>query len=455
MSRPRIGIIGGGYAGLTAAYELQKRGYAVTVLEKYGRWGGQAATLPLLGTHIEYYYHHLFGSDVHILGLMDELGIGDQLRWIQSKVGWFYGGQVYDLVTPVDLIRFSPVSLVNRVKLGLMYLVLARFNDWRRFESITAEDWILRYLGREVYEKFWGPLLRGKFGDLAGEVSMTWLWGKIKVRGSSRRGATAKEVLAYPLGSFETITQALVDRLTAGGVELRLSQEVIDLTTDPDDPRRVTGVVTKKETIPFDAVIATIPAFALLEIVPPSLDQRYADLLRSVRYQGAAVLLLVSKRSLSHIYWMNIADRTMPFVAVIEHTNYVPPSEYQGRHLIYVSNYLERDDPRYSMKASELLDLFAPHLKRINPEFDEDWVEKKMVFHAEAGQPVVTRNYSQRIPDYRTPLQGLYLANTLQIFPEDRGTNYAVRLGKIISRIVDEDLGNKVAIAAPPVPATA
>jgi protoporphyrinogen oxidase len=440
MTAIRIGIIGGGYAGLTAAYELQKLGHAVTVLEKYGTWGGQAATLPLLGTRIEYFYHHLFGSDSHILGLMDELGIGDQLRWIESKVGWFHDGRIYDLVTPLDLIRFKPVSLINRIKLGLMYLYLPRVDDWKRYENISARDWILRYLGQEIYDKFWGPLLRGKFGDMADQVSMTWLWGKIRVRGSSRQGATAKEMLAYPLGSFETITQALTGRLESSGADLRLNQEVISLATDPDDPQRVTGVVTKKETIPFDVVIATVPGYNLLAIAPPALAGDYAERLRSVRYQAAVVLLLVSKQSLSRIYWMNIADRTMPYVGVIEHTNYVPPSEYQGRHLIYVSNYLERDDPRYNMRASELFDLYLPHLGRINPAFDADWIEKKIVLRAEAGQPVITCNYSQRIPDYRTPLQGLYLANTLQIYPEDRGTNYSVRLGQTISQIVDEDL---------------
>jgi len=440
MNPTRIGIIGGGYAGLTAAYELQKQGYAVTVLEKYGQWGGQAATLPILGTRIEYYYHHLFGGDRYILDLMDELGIGDQLRWIESKVGWYHDGRIYDLVTPLDLIRFKPVSFLNRIKLGLMYLYMGRTENWKRYENITARDWILRYMGREIYEKFWGPLLRGKFGDLADQVSMTWLWGKIKVRGSSRQGAEAKELLAYPQGSFEIITRALVDRLEAGGADLRLNQEVLELVTDPQDPCRIAGVATKKETIPFDVVIATVPGYNLLEIAPPSLDGKYAEQLRSVRYQAAAVLLLVSKHSLSRIYWMNIADRTMPFVAVIEHTNYVPPSEYEGRHLIYVSNYMERDDPRYSMRAGELLDLYAPHLKRINPAFDPSWIEKKIVNRAEAGQPVITCNYSERIPDHRTPIRGLYLANTLQIYPEDRGTNYSVGLGQKISGIVHEDL---------------
>ena len=440
MSRARIGIIGGGYAGLTAAYELQKHGYAVTVLEKYGTWGGQAATVPLLDTRIEYFYHHLFGSDAYILGLMDELGISDQLRWIESKVGWFSDGQIYDLVSPLDLLRFKPLNLFNRIKLGLMYLYLPRINDWRRLERITARDWILRYMGQDIYQRFWGPLLRGKFGDMADQVSMTWLWGKIKVRGSSRQGASAKELLAYPQGSFEIITQALVDHLRANGAELYLNAQATDLTTDPDNPRKVTGVVTSKGTYPFDAVIATAPAYTLLDIAPPAMDEAYAATLRSVRYQAALVLLMVSKQSLSRIYWMNIADRTMPYVAVIEHTNYVPPSEYQGRHLIYVSNYLERDDPRFGMKSSELFELYLPHLKRINPAFDADWIEQKLVFRAASGQPVITRNYSQRIPDHRTPIEGLYLANTLQIYPEDRGINYSVQLGQKISRIVHGDM---------------
>jgi len=440
MTATRIGIIGGGYAGLTAAYALQKQGYDVTVLEKYGQWGGQAATIPLLGSRIEHFYHHLFGSDVHILGLMDQLGIGDRLRWIESKVGWFYRGRIYDFVTPLDLIRFGPLGLINRIKLGLMYLYLQRVNNWQAYESITARDWVLRYMGSEIYEKVWGPLLRGKFGEMANQVSMTWLWGKIKVRGSSRQGATATEKLAYPLGSFETITQALVSRLKAGGADLRINHQAVGLVTDPDDARRVTGIVTKEEVLPFDIVIATVPGYELLQIAPPTLDEEYAALLRSVRYQAALVLLMVSKQSLSRIYWMNIADRTMPFVGVIEHTNYVPPSEYEGRHLIYVSNYMEQDDPRFELKADELFDLYLPHLQRINPAFSVDWIEKTIVFRAEAGQPVITCGYSQRIPDHRTPLKGLYLANTLQIYPEDRGTNYSVRLGQTIGQIVGEDL---------------
>jgi protoporphyrinogen oxidase len=233
-----------------------------------------------------------------------------------------------------------------------------------------------------------------------------------------------------------------VDRLQAGGADLRLNHEVTGLVTAPDDARRVVGLVTRQETIPCDAVIFTGPGYNLLEIASPALAGDYAERLRSVRYQAALVLLLVSKHSLSRIYWLNIADRSMPYVGVIEHTNYVPPEEYQGRHLIYVSNYLERDDPRFQMKAAELFDLYVPHLQRINPAFDPGWIENKIVLRAEAGQPVITCNYSQRIPDHRTPLAGLYLANTLQIYPEDRGTNYSVRLGRTIGQLVAGDLAS-------------
>lgn len=442
MNKPkRVGIIGGGYAGLTAAYELQKQGYHVTVLEKDGYWGGQAATIPLFDTYIEHFYHHLFGSDTHIIGLMEELGIADRLEWIASKVGFYYEGKILDFVTPMDLLRFTPLSLWNRVKLGLMYLYMQRVSDWHPYERITAKEWLLKYMGQEIYDKVWGALLRGKFGDLADEVAMVWLWGKIKVRASSRRGAQQQEKLAYPRGSFQVITDALLERLRAGGADLRTGQQVERVITEAGEPDRVTGLMTRQgQKLPFDAVICTAPGYELLRIAP-QIKGPYADNLRAIRYQATLVLLLVSKHSLSRIYWMNIPDRSFPFVAVIEHTNYVPPRNYQGRHIIYVSNYLDRDDPRYRMEGDELLQLYTPYLQRINPEFDESWVEQKFVLRADAGQPVITCNYSQRLPAHRTPLRGLYLANTLQIYPEDRGTNYAVMIGKRIARIVHEDLG--------------
>ncbi len=442
---PHIGIIGGGYAGLTAAYELQKAGARVAVFEKYGRWGGQAATIPLLGTRIEHFYHHLFGGDRHIIGLMEELGIADALRWIDSKVGFFTGGKIYDFVTPKDILTFSPLSLPDRLRLGLTSLYLQRMNSWRPLEQITAREWLLEHAGKSVYTQVWGPLLRGKFGDMADQVAMVWLWGKIKLRGESRKGIMAKEKLAYPMGSFQVITDALVDRLKAGGSEMYLNAEVTELLVAPEDPTRVVGLVTRKgERYPSDAVIATIPNYTLDAIAPSSLGDEYRAKLRSVKYQSALVLLMVSNHSMSHIYWLNIADRSIPFVGIIEHTNYVPPKFYQGRHIIYVTNYLDPSDPLYQMGPEDLFREYVPGLEKVNPDFGPEWIEQKFLFRADAGQPVVTLGYGDRIPEHRTPLAGLYLANTAQIYPEDRGTNYAVRLGKQIAKLVAEDYNLKM-----------
>ena len=436
----KIGIIGGGYAGLTAAYELQKAGAKVFVFEKYGIWGGQAAAIPLLDTYIEIFYHHLFAGDRHIIGLMEELGIADRLRWIDSKVGFFSHGKIFDFVTPIDILTFSPLSLPDRLRLGLTSLYLQRLNNWKPLEEVTAKEWILKHAGEAVYREVWGPLLRGKFGDMAEQVAMVWLWGKLKLRGESRKGLLAKEKLAYPMGSFQVITDALVRRLESGGAEMFLNSEVEEILTESGNPKKVAGVRLRGgRTIDLDVVIATLPNYAMAEIAPPSIGEEYLSKLKSTKYQAAIVLLMVSKRSLSHIYWLNIADRSIPFVGIIEHTNYIPPENYKGKHIIYVTNYLDRNDPLFRMSPEELFLEYVPGIKKVNPEFEPEWIEKKLLFRAEAGQPVVTLGYSKRIPEHRTPVAGLYLANTSQIYPEDRGTNYSVRLGQQIARLVEED----------------
>jgi len=438
----RVGVIGGGVAGLTAAYELTKVGHQVEVFEKAPFLGGQAATFNLGGVPLERTYHHIFLSDRHVVGLMEELGQADRLRWIDSKVGLFYAGRIWDWVTPMDLLRFKPISLWDRLRLGLVTLYLQRSSNWRRFESVTAEEWLHRYVGRRAYEAVWGPLLRGKFGDHYGEVGMTWLWGKIRLRVTSRGRGMQREKLGYPADSFQPLFDELSRRITEGGGEVYTSAPVTHV--DVEDGRVVglradlagQGVTSR----PFDAVVATIPSFEFQRIVD-GLPSDYMEKLSSIRYLAALVLVLVLDRSLMPVYWLNMADRSIPFVGTIEHTNFMSPEHYGGRHIVYVSNYLRKESPLYAMNAEELLEAYAPHLRKVNGAFDRGWVRESYLFREEAAQPLITTDYSQRIPDHRTPVQGLYLANTTQIYPEDRGVNYSVRLGKEAGALVAQDLG--------------
>jgi protoporphyrinogen oxidase len=436
----RVGVIGGGMAGLTAAYELAKRGCRVAVFERDTQLGGQAGTFAVNGTLVERFYHHLFTSDRHIAGLMAELGIADRLRWRPSRMGIFHGGRPYPFGTPLDLVRFSPLSLLDRLRFGLIVVYLGRYKNWRRLEAVTAKDWLLKYGGRSLYDVIYGPLLRGKFGESHERVSMTWFWGKIYLRGQSRSGGGGmKELLGYPEGSFQVIIDALEQAILRLGGTIHRGAAVqrvvvsagratgLQVQLAPgDEPAPSDGV------LPFDRVIATTPSHVFIRLVP-ELPAAYLAKLRGIDYLSAVCLTLQLRHPLSSIYWMNVTDRSMPFVGVIEHTNFIPADVYGGTHLVYVSNYLSRDHPLYKLAPEELLQAYLPALKRINPAFSEDWIEAYRYFKDDAGQPVVVTNYSALIPEHETGITNLYLANTTQIYPEDRGTNYSVRLGQRIA----------------------
>jgi protoporphyrinogen oxidase len=444
--RRRVAIIGGGVAGLTAAYRLLQRGYDVHVYEASPYWGGLVRTFEVGGGRLECFYHHIFTTDSDFIALVQELGLGPRLVWRDSKVGIFYQGRLYDFVTPVDLLRFTPVSLMDRLRLGLMALYLRRQRDGERFLHIRAGDWIVRFAGQRNWEVVWGPLFRGKFGDMADQVSMVWLWNKVRLRFSSRRGGPMqREVLGYMLGSFGLYVDELVARIRALGGHLHAGQPVARVAVR--DGRAWGLLLEDGRSEPFEAVVATVANRTFLRLVP-ELPPDYASLCQAIPYQDALCLVLSLKRPLSHIYWLNITDRGFPFLAVIEHTNFIGPEHYGGQHVLYISNYLSKDSPLLRMDEEELWRLYRPYLGRINPAFDDSWVTGRWLFRGPDAQPVFTVENAGRVPPHRTPVQGLYLANMGQIFPEDRGQNYSIRLGETVASLVAEDLA-AVSYAAP------
>jgi len=438
----RVGIIGGGAAGLAAAYELTKRGHYAEVFERAPFLGGQASTFEVGGGRLERGYHHLFVSDVDMTGLIHELGLGDKLAWLESKVGLVYGGRVWDFSTPMDLLRFKPLSFLQRLRVGGWTFFLQKTRNWRKFEDITAQDWLVRHMGRQAYQVIWEPLLRGKFGDYYDQIGMTWLWGKIYLRVASRGRGFQEERLGYPLGSFGEVFDRLEQRIGEQGGDVHISAGVNRVIIED-------GVATGLEVeLPghdpepkeYDAVIATTPSYIFTRLVPP-LEEDYQDKLVNVQYLSAVLMILVLDRPLSSKYWINIADPSMPFVGVIEHTNMIDKSLYGGHHIVYLSNYPSRESEMYQKSAEELLEEFVPHLRKINPDFEPSWILEYHHHKVDGAQPIIGTNYSQRIPDHRTPFKNLYLANTTQIYPEDRGTNYSVRMGRQVARMVLDDAG--------------
>lgn len=435
-SQRSIGVIGGGFAGLTAALRLAQAGHAVTLWEK-GRFGGQAATFEVAGTRLEIFYHHLFQSDRAIADLADELGVGDKLMWLPSNVGYFADGRIYPLNGAFDLLRLGNIPFIDRVRLGLVTAYLQRVKDWKKYESVTAHEWLQRALGKRAYDRTLGAQLRAKFGSYYDKIPMVWFWGKIHLRTTSRRSPLDQEKLGYFDGSFQVIVDAMVAACEEAGVEL-IREGLISVSQNTDD---TWTVQTEHGTLPvtFDALVATIPSHIFQRIAPP-LPEAYTTKLGALEYEAAVVVLVELDRSLTSTYWLNVADGDLPFTGIIEHTNFINPETYEGRHFVYLSTYMEPDHRYFSMESEDLISEFIPYLRKVNPEFKDSWVRNTWVFRERAAQPIIPLNYSTRMPEHRTPLKNLYLANTTQIYPEDRGTNYSVRLGNVIARLVDGDL---------------
>ena len=436
----RVGIIGGGVAGLAAAYHLTKEGHFAEVFEVAPFLGGQASTFDVFGGQLERGYHHLFVSDTEISDLIQELGLGGKLAWLESTVGFYHGGKIWDFASPMDLLRFKPLPFLDRIRVGFWTFILQKTKSYSKFEGVTARDWLSKRMGRRGYEVIWEPLLRGKFGEFYDKIGMTWIWNKVTLRVASRKGAGQVEHLGYPMGSFGEVIEVLAERIAQQGGVVHTSASVTQIV-DADGSATAMEVQLEggeTERREYDAIIATTPSYVFTRLAP-AMPPEYQSQLEDVDYLSAVLMVLVMDRPFTNKYWMNIADPNMPFVALIEHTNLIDKELYGGKHILYISNYPSRDNELYQMSGDELMDLFVPHLQKINPDFERSWVIEYHHHRVDGAQPIVGVNYGAGIPDHRTPLQGLYLANTTQIYPEDRGTNYSVRMGRQVAQMVVDD----------------
>ena len=444
LKNKQVAVIGGGVTGLAAAYHLVNNGVDVTIYERGGTLGGQVRTIEVGGNQVEIFYHHLFRSDTVVIELIKKLGHHDDLAWLPSVGAMHSETKIYPFVGALDLLRFNKVSIFSRLRLGLAALWLRYDSNWQKYEGKRASSWIKKWIGDSGYRAVWRPVLRSKFGAHFEDISMAWFWGKIYLRFASRDGILAKEKLGYLRGSFRKYIDSLAEAIQKASGTV-ITETAVDeiLTTD----NQVTGLRHSRHGISnhatCDAMLVTTPTNIFQDIAPPAvLDSPYGELLDTVQYQWASVLLLVLDRPLSDIYWLTMTDEDMPFVVTVEHTNFISSNEYDGNHIVYFSNYADPDDALMQLSVEEVLDIYMPYIKRINPEFDEEWIRSKWFFTDRAGQPVVDYLFHERIPPHRTPVEGLYLANNTQIYPEDRGQNYSIRMGFRAADLILADLAD-------------
>ncbi len=429
----KIGILGAGFTGLSSAHNLLKKGHQVFIFDNNSSAGGLAggfkparnASRSDAGGEenwtwiLEQHYHHIFTSDNSIKNLAKEIGI--PIYFKKPKTKSLIDEKIYPLDSPFDVITFKKLTLIERTRLGLVltYLKLSPFQKW--MEKISARDWLKKKLGKNIFELLWEPLLSAKFGEYKNDIPLSWFWARIKKR---------SQKLGYPEGGFQNLADALKKNIEKKGGKFYLQTEVKEIKSANN---KVKISFDNKEEY-FDKVIVTTSSSAFLKVVR-DIPKEYLENLEKLKALSALTLVLIFEKPFltDGTYWLNICRKDFPFLSVVEHTNFIDKKYYNNKHIAYVGKYLPINHPYMKMSADQILKIYDPYLRKINPNYTLD-ATNYTLFKASFAQPVITLNYSKIIPSLETPVKNIYLANMQQVYPWDRGVNYAIELGEKVAK---------------------
>ncbi|MEQ1697498.1 MAG: NAD(P)/FAD-dependent oxidoreductase [Hyphomicrobiaceae bacterium] len=423
-----VAVIGAGAMGLAAAYHALRAGHSVTVYEASPRVGGMAAHFDFGGLSIERYYHFVCKADQPTFDLMDELGIGDRMRWVPTSMGYFIDGKLHPWGDPISLLRFPGLSIASKVRYGATMFFATRRKDAGQLEHESARAWIERTCGRAVYDRLWRPLFELKFHELADPVSAAWIWTRIKRIGTSRRSIFQEE-LGYIDGGSETLVTALAAGIQARGGVLRLNAPVERVETANG---HVTAIHSKGERTPHDAVISTVPTPLVASMIP-DLPDASKDAYKAIANIGVVCLIFKLKRQVSQHFWVNIVDPRAPIPGLIEFSNL----RATGHTIVYVPYYMPVTNPKWALPDADLIAEAYACLKLVNPALRDDDLIEATASRLKHAQPICPPGFGARIPPIQTAIAGLQVADTCFYYPEDRGISESVRYGRIMAAAID------------------
>lgn len=420
-SGQRIAVLGAGPMGLAVAYQLARDGHRPVVYEADDRVGGMTAMFDFDGLSIERYYHFHCTSDTAFLQMLNELGLADQMRWKQTRMGYWYQKRLQAWGNPVALLRFKGLGLVAKFRYGLHAFLSTKRTDWKPLDGVEATGWIRRWVGREAYEVLWRRLFDYKFYDYASNLSAAWIWSRIRRIGRSRY-SLMREQLGHLEGGSATLLNAMAASIQSHGGEIRLSTPVTKVRIEHG---RVCGVETAQGFEAFDKVISTVPlpyVPRLMPDLPEEIREKFAAL------KNIAVVCVIAKlrKPLSENFWLNVNDPDMDIPGLVEYSNLRPLSE----SIVYVPFYMPGEHPSYAEPDEAFIDKVRRYLREINPALQEDDFLAIRASRYRHAQPICPPNYLDSLPPAALPVQGLWVADTSHYYPEDRGISESIGFGR-------------------------
>lgn len=430
QKKKRIAVLGAGPMGLAVAYQLSRDGHRPVLFEADDRVGGMTASFDFNGLDIERYYHFHCISDADFLKMLDELGLANKMRWVETKMGYWYQNQLQPWGNPVALLKFQGLSLMGKFRYGLHAFLSTKRDDWKPLDNVEATGWIKRWVGDEAYEVMWRRLFELKFYDYTSNLSAAWIWSRIRRIGRSRY-SLFKEKLGYLEGGSSTLLNGMKQAIEQAGGEIRLSQAVQKVLIEDG---RVTGVqVASGESENFDTVISTVPLPYVSRLMP-DLPKEVLDQFNALKNIAVVCVIVKLKRAVTENFWLNTNDPEMDIPGIVEYTNLRPLKE----HVVYVPFYMPGEHAKYAEPNEVFIDKVRNYLKKINPELtDEDFIDVRASRYRHA-QPICDPGYLSRLPPVSLPVKGLFVADTSHYYPEDRGISESIGFGRQLAQMAEK-----------------
>ncbi len=431
-----VAVVGGGIAGLTAAYELAKKGAKVTVYEAEDRLGGLASSIEIDGLAIERYYHFICRGDEQLLDLLEELGLSSRLRWVRTKMGQFYNGRLYPFGEPWDLLFLPEFSLYDRFKfgLGLMSIKNQKDSGWQAIQDTPASQWLIQTFGQKAYEVIYKPLIELKFGRYASRLSAAWMWARIHRLSRSRTRLTQREILGYIEGGTQTLIDELARNISARGGQIFKGASVQRILLEGG---KVIGLSLDGEERKHDILISTVPPATFIRLLRNPRGE-YFEKIKRIDSIGVVCMLLRLNRPLTRNLWINISDPRIALAGMIEYTNLNPCPSLKGDSLLYLPQYLPSTSDRYRTVGEKLLREYIGYLRMIRPDFNAQWIKEWYVFRDRFAQPICETGFLKYIPCPATSIKGLFMTDSCQLHPDDRTISNSIGLGKRVADLMSQ-----------------